>query len=228
MLIWTVYRIFSKEKGDEYYNEFYKYKCFHDMILEYLNDITINFSQNLQKRDYLLILSSNSLDFLVFFVFIHFTLYCNSCKLILSLGMFYILRLFIQKLLIFSYYDIYLFDYPGFWSFTVPLFRASDFFYSGHVGVCFLSAYYLYTHKVWTVFIISVFILFLEAYTLIILRAHYCIDIIFGFFIAHYISIVNNTLVNLIDNTWKKYFHTENVALTPCNELLQFEMRLLT
>ena len=37
------------------------------------------------------------------------------------------------------YPDGYLWDFPGFYSITVPYGRTNDFYYSGHVGCCVIQ-----------------------------------------------------------------------------------------
>ena len=230
MIFWITLRIYNNFV--EVDNPIFNKKCFHDYILYWIKGLTIYLSQNLDIRDYLLILSSNSLDFLVLFTFIHFTMYSRSSKLPITVSLFYVIRFITQKFTMLEYYEIYLFDYPNFLSLTVPFGRAPDFFYSGHVGICLIIAYYLYKNDLFFAFCICLLILLLEGFVLVVTRTHYSIDIIFGVIAAHYICLFNTTLIRFIDITWERHFNYDSIGFEKDVKLKSlsndsYEMKLL-
>jgi len=188
-VFWLLYRsIYLKE--DEGIKE-YQY-CFKDVVLiDYVNDITAYLSQNLQHRDYLLIFGSNLLDMVLPVYMIYFIFKGVSWQTIFNMALFYNLRgPLIQNLSGFEYYDTYLFDNPGFFSFSVPYYRASDFFFSGHAGCAILCAFQF---KKWghnSIYVFGIVVGFLEGFIMVLLRTHYFIDIVFGLIAGHYFFIL--------------------------------------
>ena len=80
------------------------------------------------------------MDVMVVTLLIRFCFYGTSWRLVLALGTFYSCRAIIQNLFAMKFPEGYLWDYPGFYSLTVPYGSTNDFFYSGHVGCCMICA----------------------------------------------------------------------------------------
>ena len=112
---------------------------------------------------------------------------------------FYSVRAILQVVWKVEYPEGYNWGFPGFLSIFVPYGETADFFYSGHVGICMLfflefsaigwdyMAYY------------SLFTLFVEAFTMVVLRAHYTMDMIAGVVFAHYFWILSEKYSFTID-----------------------------
>jgi len=132
------------------------------------------------------------MDCVFIFTFLHYILYGKNLDFLVNLGLFYAFRgLFVQRISILQYYDTYLFDFPGFYSFAVPLFPSPDFFFSGHIGACLLCGIYFKNTKQNILFIFSLYVMIFEGLFLVVTRAHYSIDILFGFIVAHYIYLLD-------------------------------------
>jgi len=170
-------------------------------MIKGLTGFTNYLSQFLQLRDYILIFASNSLDVLVVFTGMYYAIYGNSSKFVFVFGIFFLTRsLIIQKISLFQIYDTYLFSRTGFISLVVPLYRAADFFYSGHVGTSVICTFYIKESvKPKWLFYAGFFIVLVETFVMISLRAHYTIDIIFGFIAAHWTFIIVPVLSNWFD-----------------------------
>lgn len=84
----------------------------------------------------------------------------------------------------------FLFGYPGFWSVTVPYHDTNDFFFSGHVGTCFLIALEYRAAKWYKMHYFTIFIMLNQWAMMTLVRTHYFIDLIAGLIISHYVFII--------------------------------------
>lgn len=180
---WILYRIlFLRENSDLIFTY-----CFKDKVItDYINNITMYLSQNLQTRDYLLITGSKLLDMVLPLYMVLYVFIGNSWRSVFNIALFYNIRgPLLQNLFGLEYYDTYLFDNPGYFSFSVPYFRAPDFFYSGHAGCAILCAFQFRQWGYKFLFYFAIFVGFIEGGIMILLRTHYFIDIIFGMMAGH-------------------------------------------
>ncbi len=100
---------------------------------------------------------------------------------------------------IFRYPDGYLWEFPGFYSITVPYGKTNDFFFSGHVGCCVIMmlefrAYGWYRFQ-WFSFATAI----MQVLLMIALRGHYFIDLISGVIFSHYIWMMAERYSFIID-----------------------------
>jgi len=188
-ITWILCKIFYIKDDNGYVNPLYDFK--DNFMIIVLKGFTDYLSQILQLRDIILIFASLALDFLFFFTIINFICYGNSSKFPFGFLIFFLFRsAVVQNLFVLKMYDTYLFDFPGFYSICVPLYPANDFFYSGHIGTCLLLSFYVRDNVKYKLpFFIACVIIMIETIVMITLRAHYSIDIIFGFIAAHYFFI---------------------------------------
>jgi hypothetical protein len=124
----------------------------------------------------------------------------NSWKHIIALLTFYLFRgTLIQSINILEFYDLYIWGYPGFPSLTVNTERTSDFFYSGHTGVAFLLALIFRDYEYRLFYYNGIILTLLQAFSMTTTRAHYSIDVIFGFIAAHYFYMFGRKLGGYLD-----------------------------
>lgn len=130
--------------------------------------------------------------------FVVFAIHGKSWRLPMTLGCFYITRLFIQKLFVIRFPDGYLWDYPGFPSLVVPYGKTNDFFYSGHVGGALImlleyrqSINEIPNHVMFlrAMQIFAFFTIIFQVFLMIFLRGHYSIDMFTGIIVGHYFFI---------------------------------------
>jgi hypothetical protein len=74
--------------------------------------------------------------------------------------------------------------YPGFPSLLVTYSVANDFFFSGHTAIAVLGAIEVAKIAPWWIAVVAAIIAFLEAATVLVLRAHYTMDVLAAFFAA--------------------------------------------
>ena len=196
-LTWIILRLFVF-KSDKSAKE--PLFCFNDVAINAIAGLTRYISQSLDIRDFILILSGVIMDIYFFLFYLFFLKYGKSWQPVIAIGLFYFVRGFIiQRMILFSFYDTYIFSFPGFPSFTVPYYRSADFFFSGHAGVLILIGLYLRDNKQNFFFIVSFLLAIYEGFCLMLLRAHYVIDIIFGVIAGHYFYHISCHITLLLD-----------------------------
>lgn len=100
--------------------------------------------------------------------------------------------------------DDFIWDYPGFPSIMVYYGESSDFFYSGHVGVCLFLALENFAHDNLITGVFSLLLMVLTGFIMIISRAHYFIDIVAGIVFSHYFWIMSERVAPYLDRFIKK------------------------
>jgi hypothetical protein len=175
--------------------------CFHDKLLtEILLPVTNYLSQNMTVRDSLLIFASSMLDIGLVTFGIIYILKGFSWAYPLSFLLFYGIRAILQATFTMQFYDTFIFENPGFISIVVPYFRTPDFFFSGHIGCSIILSrsfrdwgYNFFSHY-------YIFVMLLEAFVMTSTRAHYSIDVIFGFISGHYFFICSKYISVFLDS----------------------------
>ncbi len=98
--------------------------------------------------------------------------------------------------------DGYLWEYPGFPSLAVSYLKTNDFFYSGHVGFPTIFAFEHNEMGNTKLVIFCVFTLFMEMFTMIATHGHYIIDLLAGFVIGHYVTIIADRIARNYIDKW--------------------------
>ena len=197
LLIWVLYRLLFNSKDETSLNFD---DCFRDRyLISYIYPITRFLSQNLHIRDLFLITGSNSLDVLLLSYIAIYVKYGNSWTGIINLVLFYGFRGVFQNYITLSYYHTYLYTEPAFFSFFVPVFRSADFFWSGHCGITLIAALQFRKWGYVKTFYIGLIISLWQGFVMTSLRAHYSIDIIFGWLISHYSFWWSTYIGSLLD-----------------------------
>ena len=84
--------------------------------------------------------------------------------------------------------------YPGFPALTVPYHDIYDFYFSGHVAAIIIYFLTFRAEKMKSMWMFSIFVLFLQSFMLVVLRTHYIIDLITGAIFAHWCFIVGEKI----------------------------------
>jgi hypothetical protein len=149
----------------------------------------------------ILILSSLCVD-VIYFVFSYFWIkYARSWRVIIVFTLYYSLRALIQSFFQMTTPAGYLWSYPGFPSMTVSYLKTNDFFPSGHVAFPLIVGLEFLHLKVKKMFYFCMFCAIFEAIVMVVLRGHYCIDILAGYIISHYCFILIEKYCYLLDNS---------------------------
>lgn len=112
---------------------------------------------------------------------------------------FYFFRFLMQRIFSIRYPEGYLWDFPGFYSITVPYGKTNDFFFSGHIGCCMINFCEFSAIRWNKMANFSFFTGVLQATLMISLRSHYFIDLVAGVVFAHYFWLLSERYCYLID-----------------------------
>ena len=77
-------------------------------------------------------------DVMTIAAFYRWAMYATTWRLFICMCLFYSVRAIIQQIFLVEIPEGYNWAYPGVLSIFVPYGETSDFFYSGHVGVCMI------------------------------------------------------------------------------------------
>jgi hypothetical protein len=105
-----------------------------------------------------------------------------------------------------KYPDGYLWDDPGFPAIAVSYLKTNDFFFSGHVGLPVIIGLEFNRMGMPRMFMFSLLTVLIEAFTMIATRGHYCIDLVTGIIVAHYVFIHVEQYIHYIDNTCLAFY----------------------
>lgn len=95
--------------------------------------------------------------------------------------------------------DGFLFRYPGLSSLVVVYHDANDFFYSGHIGTCFIVSMEYRACGWWRMHYFTLFILLNQWFMMTCVRTHYVIDMITAVIVAHYLFMVSEKITYYLD-----------------------------
>ena len=139
------------------------------------------------------------MDILQLTQMVRFVRHGTTWRFVFAILIFYATRALFQILDVFQFYDGFTWGYPGWFSLFVPYSIIPDFYFSGHVGSCFIHI--LEFNAVgwhWASYY-AIFVMACQIFTLLTLRVHYSIDMIGGVLFAHYIWIMSSRYCYLFD-----------------------------
>jgi hypothetical protein len=159
------------------------------------------FARNTGAANVLLIVSSGLIDALGLFL-LGSWLFGGSVRPFLGLFLLMSLRQLMQAVCSLPPPPNMIWHYPGFPSLLVTYRVANDFFFSGHTAIAVFGAIELSRLRRNWVTAGAVFLVFFEVATVLILRAHYTMDVFAGivaaFWIAHFSERISPQLDRLI------------------------------
>jgi PAP2 superfamily protein len=156
------------------------------------------FARNADAADALLIVSSALIDALAVFLLASW-LFGESVRPFLGLVLLMALRQLLQALCSLPVPPGIIWHYPGFPSLLVTYHVANDFFFSGHTAIAVFGAVELSRfHRKWLTAVATLVVVF-EVITVIILRAHYTMDVFTGIVGALWVARVSERLSPALD-----------------------------
>ncbi len=176
-----------------------------DCLLDKAFEITSGFNKYLQDnatpRHVIIAISSLCVDFVIVYMSIHWAFWGRSWRMVFAIVIFYMFRAAVQNIFQMKYPEGYLWEYPGFPSLTISYLKTNDFFFSGHVGFPIIIA--MECHNLGKSFMVIFCFLTcgIEAFTMIVTRGHYCIDLITGMIFSHYVYILVEKHIDKIDSS---------------------------
>lgn len=175
--------------------------CMEDYSHSFTSPINKYLHENSTLKNFLTIISSLYMDTIVIGMGIFWTLRGKSWRFLTTALIFYIFRGLVQQTFQMKYPEGYLWDYPGFPSLSVSYLKTNDFFFSGHVGFPVIAACELSKNGRNYFAIIALCGSFVEFVIMIIMRGHYFIDLITGMIVSHYIFILVDKYIHVLDNS---------------------------
>lgn len=165
--------------------------CIVDRSFIHSKDFHQHIKQNPEVRKFLVIISSLLIDYSLLSLIILWVLYDKTWQPLISTLAFYAFRGLCNNLYLLQSPTDLLWEFPGIWSFSVSYHQTTDFFFSGHVGINFISAYEVYRLGFTKTAMISIFGVFCQIFVMINVRGHFFIDLIAGLLSAHYSIILS-------------------------------------
>lgn len=196
-------------------------ECMEDYAHQLTEPINTYLHKNETLRDLILIFGSFYMDCIVIGIGVFWALKCKSWRYLATTFTFYIFRGLVQQTFQMNYPEGYMWDYPGFPSLTVSYLKTNDFFFSGHVGLPVIAALELNKNgrNIWA--IVALCGSFVEFVIMIIMRGHYIIDMITGMIIAHYIFILVDKYIYIVDDS--RFSLKDDDQGTDVREISNFE-----
>src|SRR5260370_41272292 len=162
------------------------------------------FAQNTGAANVLLIVSSALIDALGLFL-IGRWLFDGSVRPFLGLFLLMSLRQLMQAICALPPPPKMIWHYPGFPSLLVTYHVANDFFFSGHTAIAFFGAIELSRlHRNWLT-AAAVVLVFFEVATVLILRAHYTMDVFTGIVAALWVASLSERISPRLDQLISGY-----------------------
>jgi hypothetical protein len=169
-----------------------------DALQSWTAGLNAYFAQNAAAANALLIVSSAMIDVLGLFLLARW-LFGGSVRPFLGLFLLMALRQVLQALCALPAPPNMIWHYPGFPSLLVTYHVANDFFFSGHTAIAVFGALELARfQKTWltgTAALIAVF----EIATVLVLRAHYTMDVFAGIVAALWVARFSERVSPRID-----------------------------
>ena len=156
------------------------------------------FAQNMRAANALLIVSSALIDTLGFFLLGRW-LFGGSVRPFLGMFLLMALRQLMQAICALPPPPNMIWHYPGFPSLLVTYHVANDFFFSGHTAIAVFGAIELSRLRRIGLTVLAVLIVIFEVATVLILRAHYTMDVFTGIVAALWVANFSERVAPQID-----------------------------
>ena len=154
--------------------------------------------QHPNATDALLIVSSGIIDLLAIFVLAEW-IFGRSVRPLLGLVILIGLRQVMQALCALPTPDNMIWHYPGFPSLLVTYGVANDYFFSGHTAIAVFAATELARLGRRWLTLLAVIIVLFEAISVVVLRAHYTMDIFAAIITALYVAHLSERISPALD-----------------------------
>lgn len=110
-------------------------ECVDDYLQDYTASFNTYFAENETTKKVLMISVGLISDILAVTQFVFWSIRGTTWRFPIALIFLYILRFICASLWKIRYPEGYLWEYPGFYSLTIPYGKANDFYFAVHVGM---------------------------------------------------------------------------------------------
>jgi len=169
-----------------------------DALHDLSSSLNSYFAQNPGAANALLIASSALIDALGLFLLGRWLL-GGSVRPFLGLVLLMLLRQFLQALCSLPAPAGMIWHYPGFPSLLVTYHVANDFFFSGHTAIAVFGATELYRFHRKSLTAFAILLVLFEVSTVLVLRAHYTMDVFTGILAALWVARLSETVSPALD-----------------------------
>lgn len=146
----------------------------------------------------MLIVSSALIDLLALFLLLRW-LFGASVRPFLGLFLLMVMRQIVQAFCALPAPPNMIWHYPGFPSLLVTYSVADDFFFSGHTAIAMFAAIEVARLKKHWLTVLAIFVVLFEILTVLVLRAHYTMDVFAGLVAALWMASIAERLSKPID-----------------------------
>ena len=160
--------------------------------------LNLYFGRNAGAANALLVVSSGLIDALGFFLLGRW-LFGGSVRPFLGLFLLMTLRQLMQAICALPPPPNMIWHYPGFPSLLVTYRVANDFFFSGHTAIAVFGAIELSRLRRNWITVAAVLLVFFEVATVLVLRAHYTMDVFAGIATAFWIANLSERISPRLD-----------------------------
>ncbi len=160
--------------------------------------LNLYFHQHAKAADALLIVSSAFIDLMAVFL-LGMWLFAGSVRPFLGLAVLMALRQMMQAVCALPTPEGIIWHYPGFPSLLVTYGVANDYFFSGHTAIAVFAATELARFRRCWLTALAVLMVIFEVATVLVLRAHYTMDIFTGLITAFLVAGLADTLAPFCD-----------------------------
>jgi len=139
------------------------------------------------------------MDVMLLSFLIMFIMFWKSFRIFIAYTIFFLSRLLMQNIFFVGRPDGFLWSNPGIFSVAVPYPDINDFFWSGHVGTCFLLVLEYRAcgwHKLSKC---CLGVLIMQWVMMMVVRTHYIMDLMAGLIFSHYIFMIGEYLSYFTD-----------------------------
>ena len=164
--------------------------CINDKALSLASPLNSIFKAHHIIKYIITIISSLSIDIVIIYTLIRWFLSGKKANYIVSLVIYLISYLIIKQLFLVREPDGYIWEFPYFPSVFVSYKQTSSLFYSNGLGVLMITCLELKENEKKIMFKITTSLLVFESLLMIVLQAHFIIDIFTAIFMGHYIYII--------------------------------------
>jgi PAP2 superfamily protein len=169
-----------------------------DAVHNWTAGLNSYFSQNLGAANALLIVSSALIDALGLFLLARW-LFGGTIRPFLGLFLLIALRQVLEAICALPAPPNMIWHYPGFPSFLVTYRVANDFFFSGHTAIAVFGAIELSRLRRTWLTALAILIACFEVATVLILRAHYTMDVFTGIVAALWVAHLAERIAPRLD-----------------------------
>jgi hypothetical protein len=155
----------------------------------------------------LMIVSSGVIDVLAIFLLAEW-IFGRSTRPFLGLAMLLGLRQVMEVLCALPNPDNTIWHYPGFPSLLVTYGVGNDYFFSGHTAIAVFAGTELARLGWRWLKLVAIVVVLFEVVTVLVLRAHYTMDVFTGVIAALYVARLSEELSPPLDRRLAKYLHS--------------------